>query len=206
MYFSSIVSQYTRFKVNVPAAQSPLCLQLEFRMNLSPQWPSLFVPSWRMVAPTPAKCPMWLDRWTGHSDWQFTVRKHLPKRGHIILIFRSLILDSFRAARHNWLNSEVCRASEICDSRPLSFFYFLHSLQTVCVASSSPVPLPPALFCTHNPFCLITSAKCYLLLVLLTLQHDKVAWKQPPFSSSLAVNPAHVEEVLLSGVCLLKKV
>ncbi len=32
------------------------------------------------------------------------------------LIFRSLILDSYRAARHNWANSKVCISSEICDS------------------------------------------------------------------------------------------
>lgn len=33
------------------------------------------VSSWQMMAPTLAKYPMWLGRWTGHSDWQFMVRK-----------------------------------------------------------------------------------------------------------------------------------
>lgn len=53
-------------------AVSFLCLCSEAKPPSS-QWPSL-VSRWQMVAPTLAKCLMWLDRWTGLSDWQFMVR------------------------------------------------------------------------------------------------------------------------------------
>ncbi len=106
-----------------------------------------------------------------------------------------LMLDSCRAAWHNWQNSKVCRSSWICASHSLSSLYFLHSLKTVCVA----LHLSPFSSSTH-PRTLLHSQplswqkintarkliKCNLQLVLLTLQHDK--------SSSLVINPL-VEEV-----------
>ncbi len=72
-----------------------------------------------------------------HPAWDKTFKNIIRQ---IILIIGSLILilDSYRAARHNWQNSKVCRFSENCDSGPLSSVYFLHSLKTVYVGSSSP--------------------------------------------------------------------
>ncbi len=66
--------------------------------------------------------------------------------------FRSLILDSYRVARYNWLNSKVCRSSENRDSCPLSSSYCLLLSKTVCVGYSSLFPsCASAISCTHNP-------------------------------------------------------
>ncbi len=72
-----------------------------------------------------------------------------------------LILDSYRAAGHNLLNSEVYTSSENCDLHPLSSLYFLHSLKTVCVDYSPHLSLmrASALRCTHNPFTDTTSTQ-----------------------------------------------
>ncbi len=109
-----------------------------------------------------------------------------------------LILDLCGAARHNWPNSKVCRSSENCDSSPLSSLYFLHSLKTVCGGYSSPCPsgTPPHSAGLTTPLLTQnkhrTLIKCYLQLMVLTLQRDKAMWEQRSSSSSWAVNPAHV--------------
>ncbi len=115
-----------------------------------------------------------------------------------ILIFRSfiLILDSYRAAKHNWLNKRVCRSSENCDSHPLSSLYFLHSLKMVHVSSSPTFThtcLHTQLYSRplhwHKINTARTLIKCYLQLAFLTPEHDKSNVRF--FSSNLAVNPVY---------------
>lgn len=53
------------------------CCQI-FDLNQILNAMSLFlVLRWPMMEPTRVKSPMKLDRWTGHSDWQFMVRRQL---------------------------------------------------------------------------------------------------------------------------------
>ncbi len=72
--------------------------------------------------------------------------------GHIILIFESLILilDFYRAARHNWPNSKVCRS---CDTETVTRALFLPSV--FCILSDSlccfPLPLSLLCACLHTP-------------------------------------------------------
>ncbi len=88
------------------------------------------------------------------------------------------ILDSSKAARHNWPNSNISRSSENSDLRPLSFLYFLHSLRTVCISILLPLFLLHACLLTplytqplywHKRNTAKTLIKCYLQLTLLTL-------------------------------------
>ncbi len=60
--------------------------------------------------------------------------KKCIKKGHNIIIFGSLIfvLNSYRAARHNWMNSKVCRSSENCGFCPWSSFCLAFSQNCLC--------------------------------------------------------------------------
>ena len=53
--------------------EGAMSLCLFWKWNIPNLSDPFLVSRWQIVAPTLAKCPTWLDRWTGHSDWQSMV-------------------------------------------------------------------------------------------------------------------------------------
>ncbi len=93
------------------------------------------------------------------------------QRRAIILIFRSfiLILDSYGAAKHNWLNYQVCRSTEKYDSCSLFLVFSAFSQNGLCWLL---LPLSLMRLCTllySHKNTARTLIKCYLQLTLLTL-------------------------------------
>ena len=50
------------------------------------------------------------------------------------------LLDSYRAATHDYPHRKLCRSSGRCASRCIASLYFLHPAKTVCVTYSTPRP------------------------------------------------------------------
>ncbi len=126
-------------------------------------------------------------------------------------VFRLVLLDNCFSIQHHVtyvfaLNIQglfVCffrfvNCAVHCVQSPLSSFYFLHSLKMVCVSYSSHFPssiYTPAFYCTHNPLLTQNNHSLDTDKMLLTARASHSSTRQNnvwSFSSSLAVNPAHV--------------